>query len=90
MLLIWFAYCSREELFLKQEVEILNGFHYIYLNVIHDGIIDAGDIRMVDNHAYNSTSGYVNTDVNGDNFVDATDLMIVDNNIFNGIISIRP
>ncbi len=45
---------------------------------------------MVDNDAFNSVSGYVNTDANGDNFVDASDLSIVDNNAFNGVSLSRP
>ncbi len=55
-----------------------------------DGIIDAGDMSLADNDAYNFITGYVSTDVNGDDFVDATDLSIIDNNAFNTISLIRP
>lgn len=59
-------------------------------DVNQDGIVDAGDLSMVDNDVFNSVSGYVVTDVNGDNFVDASDLSIDDNNAFNGIIVRNP
>lgn len=59
-------------------------------DVNQDGIIDAGDLSLVDNDAFNSVSGYVVADLNGDGFVDASDLSIVDNNAFNGIIVMRP
>lgn len=59
-------------------------------DVNQDGTVDASDISLVDNDAYSSVSGYVNTDVNGDDFVDATDLSIVDNNAYNSVIVIIP
>ena len=51
-------------------------------DINQDGIVDAGDLSLVDNDAFNSVSGYVKTDVTGDNFVDGSDLSIVDNNAF--------
>ncbi len=59
-------------------------------DVNQDGIVDAADLSLVDNDAFNSVSGYVSTDVNGDDFVDASDLSVVDNNAFNGVIVERP
>ncbi len=59
-------------------------------DVNQDGIIDAADLSLIDNDAYNSVSGYVNSDVNGDNFVDATDLSMVDNNAYNSVIVRNP
>lgn len=59
-------------------------------DVNQDGIIDAGDLSLVDNDAFNAVSGYVATDVNGDNFVDASDLSIVDNNSFNNVLVRNP
>lgn len=59
-------------------------------DVNQDRIIDGGDLSLVDNDAFNSVSGYVQTDLNGDNFVDGSDLSIVDNNVFNGVIVVRP
>lgn len=49
-------------------------------DVNQDGIIDAGDLSLVENDAANSLDGYVQTDVTGDNFVDAADLAIVESN----------
>jgi len=59
-------------------------------DINEDGIIDATDLSLIDNDAFNSVSGYVKTDLNGDNFVDASDLLIADNNAANVIISITP
>ena len=59
-------------------------------DVNQDGTIDASDVSEVDNDAYISLSGYVNTDVTGDDFVDAADVSIVDNNAFNAVSVVRP
>ena len=59
-------------------------------DINQDGTIDASDVSSVDNDAYNSLSGYVNTDVTGDDFVDAQDVSIVDNNAFNSVSVITP
>ncbi|MEO6694162.1 MAG: dockerin type I domain-containing protein [Ignavibacteria bacterium] len=59
-------------------------------DVNQDGTIDATDLALVDNAAYNFISGYVNTDVTGDNFVDATDAALADNNAANFVSVIRP
>lgn len=52
-------------------------------NPNQDACIDAGDISLIDNDAFNFVSGYVNTDVNGNGSVDVIDLAIADNNAFN-------
>ena len=59
-------------------------------DINQDGTIDASDVSNADNDAFNSVSGYVNTDVTGDNFVDAADVSIVDNNAFNSVSVIEP
>lgn len=60
-------------------------------DVNQDGVIDAADIVITENDAYNFLQGYnVVTDINGDMFVDAFDLMIVDNNASNFVASITP
>jgi len=59
-------------------------------DVNQDGTIDASDLSNVDNDAFSSVSGYVNTDLNGDDLVDATDVSIVDNNAFNAVSVVRP
>jgi pectate disaccharide-lyase len=46
----------------------------------HDGLVDSGDLGLVDNDNSLYVSGYLNTDVNGDGIVDSGDLGIVDNN----------
>ncbi|MBK7160874.1 MAG: hypothetical protein IPH77_20605 [Ignavibacteria bacterium] len=59
-------------------------------DVNQDGIIDATDVSEVDNDAYASLSGSINTDLNGDYFVDASDLGLVDNNAYNAVTAITP
>ena len=59
-------------------------------DVNQDGTVDASDVSVADNDAYNSVSGYVNTDVTGDDFVDAADVSIVDNNAFNSVSAVTP
>lgn len=59
-------------------------------DISQDGNIDAEDIALTDNDAFNFISGYVVTDVTGDNAVDANDLAVVDNNVFNFVSLIRP
>lgn len=55
-----------------------------------DGIIDIGDLSLIDNDALSLASGYLPTDINGDNFVDVSDLSITDNNAFNLVSKITP
>lgn len=55
-----------------------------------DGIVDATDLSMIDNAAYNFVKGYVKTDVTGDNVVDASDGALADNNAYNFIGKITP
>jgi hypothetical protein len=55
-----------------------------------DGTVDAADLSLIDNDAFNFVSGYVVTDLNGDQSVDGTDLSLCDNNAFNFIGVIRP
>jgi hypothetical protein len=59
-------------------------------DVNQDQFIDFSDLTLIDNDAYNYTSGYVLTDVNGDMYVDFTDLTIVDNNSYNYIGVAKP
>ena len=49
-------------------------------DVNQDGIIDSGDLGVVDNDNASYVVGYKNTDVNGDGIVDSGDLGVVDNN----------
>jgi len=59
-------------------------------DVNQDGIVDASDVAIVDNDAYNFIYGYVNSDLNGDDFVDASDLALVENNSAIGVSAITP
>lgn len=55
-----------------------------------DGSIDASDVSIVDNDAFNSASGYIQSDLTGDNFTDAQDVSIADNNAFNLVSVVSP
>ena len=55
-----------------------------------DGLVDSGDLGIVDNDNANYVSGYTNTDVNGDGIVDSGDLGIVDNNNANYVGKVVP
>ena len=59
-------------------------------DVNQDGIVDSGDLGVVDNDNANYVAGYTSTDVNGDNIVDSGDLGIVDNNNANYVGKIIP
>ncbi len=67
-----------------------NVFAFYSGDVNQDGIIDAADMQLVDNDAFESIGGYVASDVNGDYFVDASDLFIIDNNAYNSVIAVTP
>lgn len=57
------------------------GYYCVFSGDINqDGTIDASDLSSTDNAAYNSSGGYILTDVTGDNFTDASDVSLVDNN----------
>jgi len=55
-----------------------------------DGVIDIGDLTIIDNDAFNFVSGYEQSDVNGDNFSDLADYALADNNAFNIVTRIIP
>ena len=49
-------------------------------DVNQDGLIDSGDMGLIDNDYSNYLFGYIVTDLNGDGIVDSGDLGICDNN----------
>lgn len=59
-------------------------------DVDQDGAIDATDLSLVDNDAFNFVTGIVNSDLNGDNIVDASDALIADNNATAFVVKITP
>jgi len=59
-------------------------------DINQDGIIDATDVALIDNAAFNFVTGYVLTDLTGDEIVDGTDYSIGDNNAFNFVSIQRP
>lgn len=59
-------------------------------DVNQDATVDAADLAIIDNDAFNFVSGYVGSDLSGDNTVDASDASIADNNAFNFVGRIRP
>ena len=59
-------------------------------DVNQDGTVDATDLSLIDNAAFNFANGYVIADLTGDNFVDAADAALGDNNAFNFVSKITP
>lgn len=59
-------------------------------DVNNDCVVDASDISLLDNDAFNFASGCVVTDLNGDCVVDASDISIADNNGFNFVACFKP
>ena len=49
-------------------------------DVNQDGIVDSGDMVVVDNDAANFVAGYVANDVNGDGTINAADLLLLNGN----------
>jgi uncharacterized protein (TIGR02145 family) len=56
----------------------------------HNGVVDTGDMTLIENDASNYASGYLTTDINGDGIVDTYDMTIVDNNASNYVGVICP
>ncbi len=71
---------------------VLKGNRYCIFSgdVTQDGVIDAADIGLIDDDAFNFRTGYLTTDLTGNNFTDAEDISIADNNAFNFVIKISP
>src|ERR1035438_208071 len=60
-------------------------------DVNQDGLVDSGDILLIDNDYTNYLFGPgLVTDVNGDGVVDSGDILITDNNYTNYIFSAKP
>ena len=60
-------------------------------DVNQDGLVDSGDILLIDNDYTNYLYGPgLVTDVNGDGVVDSGDILITDNNYTNYIFSAKP
>ena len=72
---------------------ILKGGKYCLYSgdVNQDGLVDSGDILLIDNDYTNYLFGPgLVTDVNGDGVVDSGDILITDNNYTNYIFSAKP
>jgi hypothetical protein len=57
-------------------------------DVNQDGVVDTGDMTLVDNSASLFSNGYISEDINGDGIVDSQDMTIIDNNM-NAFISAK-
>jgi hypothetical protein len=68
-----------------------NGKWCIYSgDVNQDGVVDSGDLGLVNADVSNYITGYARTDINGDEMVDSNDSGIVDNNNSNYVGKIVP
>jgi hypothetical protein len=45
-----------------------------------DGLVDSGDMIIIDNDASTFATGYLVSDINGDGLIDSGDMIILDNN----------
>jgi subtilisin-like proprotein convertase family protein len=59
-------------------------------DVNRSGDVDATDLALIDNDAYNFASGYIQTDITGDLATDGSDYAIADNNATNFVSAILP
>lgn len=59
-------------------------------DVNQDGIIDLGDVSLIENDAADFLTGYLTTDLTGDDFVDLADQTIADNNAADFVSKITP
>ncbi len=57
-----------------------NGYAIICGDVNQDGIVDGGDMSVIENDTNNAASGYLPDDCNGDGVIDGSDMAIVENN----------
>lgn len=58
-----------------------DGYYFVFAGDINqDGVVDTGDMTLVDNDANLFITGYLTTDANGDGVVDTGDMTIIDNN----------
>lgn len=67
-----------------------NKFAIFSGDVNQNGTVDATDLSIVDNDAFNFVTGYINSDVTGNNITDALDVALVDNNAFNFVSKVTP
>jgi hypothetical protein len=59
-------------------------------DVNQDGIVDSGDMLLVDNASLLFSTGYLPEDCNGDGIIDSSDMIILDNNATAFVTSIIP
>jgi len=59
-------------------------------DINQDGIVDTGDITLLDNDASSFSEGYIVTDLNGDGNADTGDMTIIDNNASEFAGTVRP
>lgn len=66
--------------------------HYVIYggDANQDGLVDSGDMIMIDNDASAFVTGYTVTDLNGDGLVDSGDMILLDNNASNFIAVSTP
>ncbi|MBS1518903.1 MAG: hypothetical protein JSS91_12505 [Bacteroidetes bacterium] len=81
---------SAAKAFGSNQIQIGSVFNIYNGDVNQDGVIDLSDGSLIDNDAFNFSSGYLNTDLTGDDIVDLSDVSIADNNANNFVSVITP
>ena len=71
---------------------MLKGARYCFYSgdIDQNGYVDNNDLLLVDNDAFNFSSGYLVTDMDGNQFIDNNDLLICDNNAYNFVGTASP
>ena len=59
-------------------------------DVNQDGVIDGTDTQLIDNDAFNFSTGYIVTDLNGDEIIDGSDALFAANNAANFVSAVTP
>jgi photosystem II stability/assembly factor-like uncharacterized protein/PKD repeat protein len=72
-------------------LKLVSGKYVIYSgDVNQDGIVDSGDMTLVNNAVNAFSTGYIPSDVNGDGITDSADMLLLDNNASLFIVRIKP
>ncbi len=88
---IVFSFDSPSKAYGSNLQEMIDGRWVIFGGDLNqDGIVDAGDISLLDNLVPLALSGYLPEDANGDGLVDSSDLSLVGNNAVSAVMAKTP
>ena len=82
-----YAYGNNE---IQVDNDPYNVFAFYSGDVNQDGVIDGTDTQLIDNDAFNFSTGYIVTDLNGDEIIDGSDALFAANNAANFVSAVTP